>query len=104
MPAPSSSKTLHHSSPAGNDHATVSNAQKALKCRPWNVVHACEWAREVLPLLEGQLTVGMRPSLLTPAGYGLASNLGDASRRTEFPQISLLQVWSHVREWRRLLN
>jgi glycosyltransferase involved in cell wall biosynthesis len=75
-----------------------------VKCRPWNVVHACEWAREILPLLEGQLTVGMRPSLLTPGGYGLASTFVEARRRADFPQVSLMQMWNHVREWRRLLN
>jgi glycosyltransferase involved in cell wall biosynthesis len=68
---------------------------------PWTVIHACERARDVLPLVEGQLAAGMRPSLLTPAGTGGAA-LPEGPKR-ERP-ISLLNTWSHVREWRSLMN
>jgi glycosyltransferase involved in cell wall biosynthesis len=74
------------------------------KRHPWSVVHACEWAREVLPLVEGQLAAGMRPSLLTPGGFGLATSFVDTSKRTEATQVSLLRMWSHVRDWRKLLH
>jgi glycosyltransferase involved in cell wall biosynthesis len=68
---------------------------------PWTVIHACERARDVLPLIEGQLAAGMRPSLLTPAGSGGLAFLETPKR--ERP-ISLLNTWSHVREWRSLMN
>src|ERR1700761_8913261 len=100
MPPVHSSKKLHPGSSTGKTSLIVSNARASAKCRPWNVVHACEWAREVLPLVEGQLTVGMRPSLLTPGGYGFAGNLIE-NRGKEGNQLSLLQMWNHVREWRR---
>ena len=71
---------------------------------PWNVVHACEQARDVLPLVEGQLAIGMRPHLLTPAGFGPARYFLGEHRRESAKPIALLQAWSHVREWRKLLN
>lgn len=87
------------------DHRAVrSHGKTAPKHHPWNVVHACELAREVLPLVEGQLAAGMRPSLLTPAGFGLPSAFSESGKRTEAAQVSLLQMWNHVRDWRRLLN
>src|SRR5438309_11474118 len=76
----------------------------APKRHPWMVVHACELAREVLPLVEGQLAAGMRPFLLTPAGYGSARSFLDGSKRDSKTPVSLLQTWNHVREWRKLLN
>jgi glycosyltransferase involved in cell wall biosynthesis len=87
------------------DHAaTRVHSRTSAKRHPWSVVHACELAREVLPLVEGQLAAGMRPSLLTPGGFGLASSFVDNSKRTEATQISLLRMWNHVRDWRKLLN
>lgn len=74
------------------------------KQHPWKVVHACELAREVWALVEGQSAVGMRPFLLTPGGFGAASTFLELKKREGPPPISLLQTWSHVREWRRLLN
>ncbi|MBV9436179.1 MAG: glycosyltransferase family 4 protein [Acidobacteria bacterium] len=74
------------------------------KRHPWSVVHACEAARDVLPLVEGQLAAGMRPQLLTPAGFGLPSAFAESGRSLEASQISLLRMWNHVRDWRRLLN
>ena len=70
---------------------------------PWRVVHACESAGQVLPLVEGQLAAGMRPFLLTPAGSGAAANFHQDAKATTAP-VSLLETWSHVREWRRLLH
>ena len=68
---------------------------------PWTVIHACERARDVLPLVEGQLAAGMRPSLLTPGG--IAGNALLETSKCERP-VSLLNTWSHVREWRSLMN
>jgi len=71
---------------------------------PWTVIHACELARDVMPLMEGQLAAGMRPSLLTPAGLaGTKISLKPPTREPVRP-VSLLNAWSHVREWRSLMN
>ena len=70
---------------------------------PWTVIHACERARDVLPLVEGQLAAGMRPSLLTPAAVGGAAFL-EAPKRESVQPVSLLNTWSHVRKWRTLIN
>lgn len=70
---------------------------------PWTVIHACERARDVLPLVEGQLAAGMRPSLLTPSGAGGEAILETSKRESAHP-VSLLNTWSHVREWRSLMN
>lgn len=71
---------------------------------PWQVVHACELARSVLPLVEGQLAIGMRPHLLTPAGFGSAQAFFREHKCELATPVSLLQAWNHVREWRKLLN
>jgi glycosyltransferase involved in cell wall biosynthesis len=68
---------------------------------PWTVIHACERARDVLPLVEGQLAAGMRPSLLTPGGIAGNGFLETPKRERS---VSLLNTWSHVREWRSLMN
>ena len=87
------------------DQRTASNqARTSAKRHPWNVVHACETVREVLPLLEGQLAAGMRPSLLTPGGYGVAASFAESAGKLEPAQTSLLQMWNRVREWRKLLT
>src|SRR5579859_4528331 len=108
MPSIQSSGPIKKNSASGLmrvDHAAArSHGKSAPKHHPWNVVHACELAREVLPLVEGQLAAGMRPSLLTPAGFGLPSAFLESGKRTEAAQVSLLQMWNHVRDWRRLLN
>src|SRR5947208_9450724 len=69
---------------------------------PWKVVHATEVAREVLPLVEGQLAAGMRPYLLTPSGFGFPSALVEEQKYA--PPVSLLATWNRVRDWRKLLN
>src|SRR5690348_4983534 len=71
---------------------------------PWMVIHACELARDVLPLLEGQLAAGMRPSLLTPSGIAGASSFLKAPKRESVAPVSLLNTWGHVRQWRSLMN
>src|SRR5258708_3783935 len=74
------------------------------KPHAWKVVHACELAREVLPLVQGQLAAGMRPYLLTPAGYGSAHKFLQAHDNERDLPVSLLDTWKHVRYWRRLLT
>jgi len=68
------------------------------------VIHACERARDVLPLVEGQLAVGMRPYIVTPQGCGAAeSYLGSSGPETARPA-SLLRAWQDVRNWRQSLS
>jgi glycosyltransferase involved in cell wall biosynthesis len=74
------------------------------KAHAWKVVHACELAREVLPLVQGQLAAGMRPYLLTPTGYGSARKFLQAHDDERDLPVSLLDTWKHVRHWRRLLT
>ena len=53
---------------SGDRPATESTRQADV--RPWTVMHATEQVRPVLDLAEAQRAVGMRPVLVTPAGYG----------------------------------
>jgi hypothetical protein len=70
--------------------------------RPWNVVHACSQARDVLPLLEVQVSAGMKPFLVTPHGSGTPDlYLRGTEEATKPP--SLLSAWNDVRQWRRSL-
>jgi len=69
---------------------------------PWKVLHGTEVAREVLPLVEGQLAAGMRPYLLTPSGFGFPSALVEDQKYAA--PVSLLATWNRVRDWRKLLN
>src|SRR5205814_8798103 len=70
------------------------------KSYPWAVIHACELARDVLPLVEGQLAAGMRPSLLTPNGTIGTAGFFKTGKREQARSISLLETWGHVREWK----
>ena len=79
------------------------NAGKNRKQHAWRVVHAAESSRDLLPLIEGQIAVGMRPFLLTPAGSGLEPFSQECQNGTP-SRLSLLQSWNHVREWRKLLQ
>src|SRR5690348_422290 len=75
---------------------------KSRKQRAWRVVHAAESSRDLLPLIEGQTAIGMRPFLLTPGGSGFGPVLEECRNGTA-SRISLLQSWNHVREWRKVL-
>jgi glycosyltransferase involved in cell wall biosynthesis len=73
------------------------------KTRSWRVIHACEYARDVLPVIEGQVAVGMRPFIVTPRGSGTAE-LYLAKKELEQPDgLSLLRAWQDVRNWRKSL-
>lgn len=75
------------------------------KARPrnWRVIHACEYARDVLTVVEGQVAAGMRPYIVTPHGAGSAE-LYLAQKNLEQPQsLSLLRAWQDVRNWRKSL-
>src|ERR671937_898181 len=73
--------------PSAGAHASIKQTRYA-----WKVVHACEIAREVLPLVEGQIVSGMRPFLLTPGGSGFASTFRENQTETAAP-VPLLQTW-----------
>lgn len=88
---------------AGLSHSEKQNSLRPRQ-HPWTVIHACELARDVMPLLEGQLAVGMRPSLLTPAGLAATKASLKPPKRESARPVSLLHTWSHVREWRSLMN
>lgn len=69
--------------------------------RLWRVIHACEYARDVLPTVEAQLAAGMRPYIVTPQGAGNAE-LYLSGRQQEQPRsLSLLRSWQDVRTWRK---
>src|ERR1700732_5307000 len=76
---------------------------RAGRAKVWRVIHACEYARDVLPVVEGQVAVGMRPFIVTPQGAG-AAELYLAGRNQDPPRsLSLLRSWQDVRNWRKSL-
>jgi Glycosyl transferase 4-like domain len=70
---------------------------------PWKVIHACEQVRDVLNVVESQLAVGMRPFLVTPTSFGSGLSYLRCPIKEKPKPISLLQAWSDVRNWKRLL-
>jgi glycosyl transferase family 4 len=73
-----------------------------VEVRPWNVIHACTQARDILPLLDVQVSAGMRPFLVTPHGSGTPDLYLRAAEENAKPA-SLLTAWNDVRQWRRSL-
>ncbi|HSE47967.1 MAG TPA: glycosyltransferase family 4 protein [Terriglobales bacterium] len=71
--------------------------------RPWSVMHATDDVRQVLELAEAQRGLGMRPVLVTPAGYG-SIELYLRERDEEERSVSLLGTWQEVRQWRKSLG
>jgi glycosyltransferase involved in cell wall biosynthesis len=71
--------------------------------RPWSVMHATDDVRQVLELAEAQRGLGMRPVLVTPAGYG-SIELYLRERHEEERSVSLLGTWQEVRQWRKSLG
>ncbi|HEU4413190.1 MAG TPA: glycosyltransferase [Candidatus Angelobacter sp.] len=69
----------------------------------WRVIHACEYARDVLPLIEGQVAAGMRPFIVTPQGAGTAELYLSGGRQEQPRSLSLLRSWQDVRNWRKSL-
>src|SRR3954463_3341631 len=69
---------------------------------PRDVVHACSQVRDILPLVDVQVSAGMKPFLVTPLGSGTPDLY---LRRTEenAKPTSLLSAWNDVRQWRRSL-
>jgi hypothetical protein len=73
----------------------------AAKTRNWRVIHACEDARHVLPVVEGQVAVGMRPYIVTPRSAGAAELYLASTNREQLQPLSLLRSWQDVRVWRK---
>ncbi len=73
------------------------------KARVWRVIHACEYARDVLPVVEGQLAVGMRPYIVTPQGEGTAELYLSGQKQEPRRSLSLFRSWQDVRNWRKSL-
>jgi len=77
-------------------HATLNAAEpqrspRFRKVRAWEVVHACDFARDIADVMEAQIAAGMRPYLLT-VGADVA------------PKASVLQTWQDVRRWKKALD
>ncbi len=73
------------------------------KAKVWRVIHACEYARDVLPVVEGQVAVGMRPFIVTPQGAGSAEVYLSGGNQDQPRSLSLLRSWQDVRNWRKSL-
>jgi glycosyltransferase involved in cell wall biosynthesis len=73
------------------------------KAKVWRVIHACEYARDVLPVVEGQVAVGMRPFIVTPQGAGTAELYLSGGNQEQPRSLSLLRSWQDVRNWRKSL-
>jgi hypothetical protein len=86
-----------------NGHSEAGSLTRVGRTKAWRVIHACEYARDVLPVVEGQVAVGMRPFIVTPQGAG-AAELYLSGRNQEQPRsLSLLRSWQDVRNWRKSL-
>jgi hypothetical protein len=77
-------------------HATLNAAEpqrspRFRKIRAWEVVHTCDFARDIADVMEAQISAGMRPYLLT-VGTDVA------------PKASVLQTWQDVRRWKKALD
>lgn len=77
------------------------NFAQSVRPRAWRVIHACEFARDVLPVVEGQVASGMRPYIVTPQGEGTAELYLSGRRQDQPRSLSLLRSWQDVRTWRK---
>lgn len=84
--------------PSGLVHFSLRETSRA---RAWRVIHACEYARDVLPVVEGQVAAGMRPYIVTPQGAGSAELYLSGRGQDQPRSLSLLRSWQDVRNWRK---
>jgi glycosyltransferase involved in cell wall biosynthesis len=86
-------------------HETVRHLHGGVAARrpatAWRVIHACEYARDVLPVVEGQIAAGMRPYIVTPQGAGSAELYLARPNHELARSFSLLRSWQDVRNWRK---
>src|SRR5262252_6440439 len=80
---------------------TADGAVPATKTRSWRVIHACEHARDVFPVVEGQVAVGMQPYIVTPCGSGSAEVYLVSRQVEQSRPLSLIRSWQDVRGWRK---
>jgi hypothetical protein len=59
--------------------------------RAWEVVHACDFARDIADVVEAQINAGMRPYLLTVGADTAAKP-------------SIVQAWQDVRRWKKAFD
>src|SRR5215467_13522094 len=81
----------------------VSSGRRPGRIKIWRVLHACEYARDVLPVVEGQVALGMRPFIVTPQGAGSAELYLSGGNHDQPRSLSLLRSWQDVRNWRKSL-
>jgi glycosyltransferase involved in cell wall biosynthesis len=81
----------------------ASTVSRVGRTKVWRVIHACEYARDVLPVVEGQVAVGMRPFIVTPQGAGAAELYLSGGNQDQPRSLSLLRSWQDVRNWRKSL-
>lgn len=67
------------------------------------MIHACEYARDVLPVAESQVAAGMQPYIVTPQGAGKAELFLSAETPEPYRGLSLLRSWQEVRQWRKAI-
>src|SRR3954468_19136710 len=77
---------------AGDDALPVRTSRKP---RAWQVIHACEYARDVAPIVEAQIAVGMSPFVVTSPAV---------SKKASGETASLMQAWQQIRMWRKYLD
>jgi glycosyltransferase involved in cell wall biosynthesis len=83
--------------------AGIHTLPRGSRTKVWRVLHACEYARDVLPVVEGQVAVGMRPYIVTPQGAGAAEFYLSGGNQDQPRTLSLLRSWQDVRNWRKSL-
>src|SRR5215831_5313481 len=81
----------------------VSSRRRSGRTKVWRVIHACEYVRDVLPVVEGQVAIGMRPFIVTPQGAGSAETYLSGGNHDQPRSLSLLRSWQDVRNWRKSL-
>ncbi|HYX53419.1 MAG TPA: glycosyltransferase family 4 protein [Candidatus Limnocylindrales bacterium] len=92
----------YHSGAAGSSTALSEGASsREPGKKSWRVIHACEYARDVLPVIETQITAGMRPYIVTPQGAGAAEVYLSGRQQETLRPLSLLRSWQDVRNWRK---
>ena len=96
-----SSNGVKPASRPGAAHHQQSGAPASRPRTAWRVIHACEYARDVLPLVEGQVAAGMRPYIVTPQGAGSAEVYLARAGQEQVRTFSLLRSWQDVRNWRK---
>jgi glycosyltransferase involved in cell wall biosynthesis len=83
------------------DHLGGDTGVDALPVRPsrkpraWQVIHACEYARDVTPVVDAQIAVGMSPFVVTSP---------TTSKKAAGETASLMQAWQQIRMWRKHLD